>query len=217
MSAVALNVTAENASAPGFVQVAGMGQLVPAGNSNLNITHVGQTIPNMVIVPVVDGKIDIFTDGGTNFIVDVFGWFSSATEPVSTSGLFIPMTPERVLDTRPRSPINHGSSLFNGIETGKPGPNVHHVWLNFQGLPYDGVSAVITNVTATDATAPGYVQVAALGSLVPGTSSNLNLERASQTTPNLVIMPTTSRWASSDIYTDNGTHLIADISGFFTR
>jgi hypothetical protein len=30
-------------------------------------------------------------------------------------------------------------------------------------------------------------------------------------------MPTTSRWASSDIYTDNGTHLIADISGFFNK
>jgi hypothetical protein len=127
------------------------------------------------------------------------------------------MTPERVLDTRPRSSINYGASLFNGIDTGKPGPQVHNMLLGFQGLPYDGVSAVITNITATDATAPGYVQVAARGSLVPGTSSNLNLERAGQTIPNLVIMPTTSGFTDSEIYTDNGTHLIVDISGFFTR
>jgi hypothetical protein len=36
----------------------------------------GQTVPNLVIVRVVDGKVSIFNNvGSTNVIADVQGWF----------------------------------------------------------------------------------------------------------------------------------------------
>jgi hypothetical protein len=56
------------------------------------------------------------------------------------------------------------------------------------GVPATGVSAVILNVTATDATQPGFVTAWPAGGGQP-VASNLNVERAGQTIPNLVIVP----------------------------
>jgi hypothetical protein len=215
ISAVALNVTATDATAPGFVQLAPGGQLVPFKSSNLNVTRAGQTIPNMVIVPVKDGKVDIYTEKGTHLLVDVLGWFTSATEPAATTGLFVPMTPERVLDSRPSDAINFDAEILDGNDRGKPAPK-ETVTVKFLGLPKDHVGAVVTNITATAATAAGFVQAAAEGQLSAGKSSNLNVEKAGQTIPNAAIVPTGVDNGIA-LYTDNGTHLITDISGFFTK
>ena len=49
------------------------------------------------------------------------------------------------------------------------------------GLPSSGVSAVVLNVTMTEATAPGFVQVLPSGNTDIGRVSNLNVESAGQT------------------------------------
>jgi hypothetical protein len=62
VSAVVLNVTITEASAVGFVQVFPTGRAVVRASSNLNVEHTGQTIPNLVVVPVSDsGQVSIFT------------------------------------------------------------------------------------------------------------------------------------------------------------
>ncbi len=217
VEAVAINLTATEAAAPGFVQVAPAGQLVPGANSNVNLGKTGQTIPNMVIVPVSrSGEIEIFTQSGTNLIVDVLGWFTSISAATSTSGLYFPVVPERVLDTRPDTAVNFAAERRAGTgETSKPGP-ARAVDIFFDGLPSNQLGAVILNVTATEATAAGFVQGAARSALVPGASSNVNVERAGQTIANAAILPVDQMRAVS-IYTQNGTNLIADISGYFRR
>ena len=78
VGAVAINMTVTQPTAPGAATVWPDGITRP-NTSNLNFVA-GETIPNLVVVPVgSDGKIDLFNGGsGTSqYVGDVFGWFSS--------------------------------------------------------------------------------------------------------------------------------------------
>lgn len=90
---VALNVTVARPSQAGFLTVWPKGQVRPNA-SNLNFTA-GQTVPNMVIVPIgADGQISIINESGsTDVLVDVLGWFP-------TDGSFTGLTPARLVDSR---------------------------------------------------------------------------------------------------------------------
>ena len=152
VSAVVLNVTAADALTPGFVTVWPTGVARPIASS-LNVTAMGQNIANLVIVPIgTSGRISLFAQGGTHLLADVEGWFGDQSQPVSASGLFEPLDPARVLDTR----------LAVGIPTTTAVPALQsiavHV-LGTGGVPTVNVSAVVLNMTAADATAPGFVTV----------------------------------------------------------
>ena len=76
VAAVALNITATAPTQAGYITAYANGGTQPTA-SNLNFTA-GQTIPNLVIVPVgADGRIRLFNgSGGTvNLIADVAGYF----------------------------------------------------------------------------------------------------------------------------------------------
>jgi hypothetical protein len=77
--AVALNVTATNPTSNSYLTVWPTGAGQPLA-SNLNFGS-GQTVPNMVIVPVgADGQISIYNNAGrVDVIVDVLGWFPTGT------------------------------------------------------------------------------------------------------------------------------------------
>ena len=205
VSAVALNVTATGAPAAGFVQVMPSAGSTPAGSSsNLNVVA-RQTVANLVIVPVGDsGAVDVYSSGGTHVLADVAGWFSDAGGAPSSTGLFVPVTPERLLDTR-KAPLT------------KPGDGAQvPVSPRGQaGIPADGVSAVVLNVTATSPVAGGFVQVLPTGQGTVGASSNLNLERVGQTVANAAIA-TLGDGGGVTLYTLRSAHLLADVAGWFT-
>jgi hypothetical protein len=204
ISAAVLNVTATEATAEGFVQVAPGGALNPGASSNLN-PLAGQTVPNLVIVPVAsDGSVSLYTQSGTHLIVDVMGYFTSAAAPADSSGLFVPLRPERVADSRPASRVDGGFFRGGAGET----MNIY-----FGGLPFFQLGSVMLNVTATESARAGFVQVGP--NVEPGKHSNLNVERAGQTIPNAVLVPLTAA-NDLDFYTQNGTQIIADIFGWFT-
>ena len=208
VAAVVLNVTATEASAPGFVQVAPAGALVAGTSSNLNLERIGQTIPNQVIVPIgVGGGIEIFTQSGTHLIVDAAAYITSPSAPTSLSGLFVPVTPGRVLDTRPGT-----TTGYTGPTPG-PGVTVRVDTNNKAGIPPAGVGALATNVTITEAAAAGFVQAAATGTLQAGTSSVLNADRAGQTIANSAIIPLSD--GRFDLYTQSGGHLLTDVFGWY--
>ncbi|MFF7182869.1 hypothetical protein [Streptomyces sp. NPDC008121] len=74
-TALAMNVTATNPTASGFVSVYPYGTQRTSA-SNLNFTA-GQTIPNLVVVPVKDGKITFYNHAGTvDLIADVAGYYT---------------------------------------------------------------------------------------------------------------------------------------------
>jgi hypothetical protein len=81
------------------------------------------------------------------------------------------------------------------------------------GVP-PGAHAVVFNVTATEAVAPGFVQVLPTDG-VAGSTSTLNVQRAGQTIPNAALA---SLGALGDlsVFSQSGTHLLLDVFGYVT-
>ncbi len=203
-SAVVLNVTATEADRPGFVQVGAAGATPPGAWSNLNVASAGQTIANFVIAPLsADGALEWYAQPGTHLVVDVAGWFTGAAAAPARAGLFVPLEPTRVLDTR------------SGLRPGAGG-SVRAAARRHPGIPAAAsVAAVAANLTITEAAAAGFVQAAAAGMLVAGASSAINAERAGQTIANAALVPV-SAGAEWDLHVQSGGHLVADVTGWFS-
>jgi GH25 family lysozyme M1 (1,4-beta-N-acetylmuramidase) len=75
VTAVVLNVTVTAPTTAGYLTVYPDGHTQPTA-SNLNFTA-GQTIPNLVTVPVINGKVDFFngSSGSVHLIADLAGYF----------------------------------------------------------------------------------------------------------------------------------------------
>ena len=196
IGAVAMNLTATAATDRGFVSIWPSGSPRPTVSS-LNLERQGQTLPNLVIVPVgANGRVSIYTQSGTHLVADLLAWFPAR-------GALKTLLPQRILDTRP----GIGQVGYAGD---KPGANatVRLQVAGRAGLPTTGVAAAVVNVTITEATAPGFVAVHPSGVQRPF-SSNLNATTG-QTIQNLVIVPVGDDGAVN-LYTMSGGHLIADL------
>ncbi|MGW7306435.1 hypothetical protein ACWGI1_12760 [Streptomyces sp. NPDC054835] len=192
-TAVVMNVTATNPTATSFVSVHPYGTPRTAA-SNLNFTA-GQTVPNLVVVPVKDGKVTFYNKSGTvDLVADVAGYFKK-----DTGSVFTGMQPKRLMDTRDGT----------GVIKGKVGAG-RTVSLSV-GVKY---TAVVLNVTVTHPTAAGFVSVYPAWTTRTA-ASNLNFT-AGQTVPNLVVVPV--KEGKVTFYNHAGTvDLIADIAGYYTR
>jgi hypothetical protein len=132
----------------------------------------------------------------------------AATTPGST---YFPLAPTRVLDTRdgtgaPAGPLGPGAALDLTV-------------VGTRGVPASGVTAVVLNVTATDATAQhSYLTVHPAGSIRP-VASNLNFS-AGTTSTNLVTVavPTAGDKAGKvTIYNNVGSvSVVADLNGWYS-
>jgi len=200
VTAVALNVTVTAPTSPGVLTVYPDGQPRPTA-SNLNYVA-GQTVPNQVIVPVVNGTVDFFNNspGTVHIVADVAGYFSHD----ATAGTYTPVAPLRVLDTR----------AAIGIGTTTPLASGQTMTLQVAGLPGSGVTAVVLNVTVTQPSSPGVLTV------YPDDprplASNLNWV-AGQTVPNLVIVPAVNGTVKIFNNSPGTVHVVADLAGFFTQ
>lgn len=203
VSAVVLNVTATNSQGPGFVTVSPTGAPRPL-TSNLNLTGPGQTIPNLVTVPVGDdGKVSFYSLSGVDLLADVAGYFVEADS--ATAGRFVPLEPTRVFDTRetpaPNGPVG-------------PDASIRIPFAGEAGIPSTGADAVVLNVTGVNVGGPSFVTVSPGGATRPE-ASNLNLMFPGDVAPNLVIVPLGDD-GSLEFYSLSGDHVIADVFGYFT-
>jgi hypothetical protein len=198
VTAVVMNVTAVKPSTSGYVTVYPDGKPVPAV-SNLNFTT-GETIPNLVIVPVIDGTVDLRNASGTvDLVADVTGWFSPAGSTFTSSG------PVRLLDTR--------SGLGARIGTVGPGGIVSLQVGGVDGVPSSGVTAVLLNVTVTGPTAGSYLTVYPHGRPLPAVS-NLNFTTG-ETISNLVVVPVVDGRVTFANHAGD-VHVVADLNGYFS-
>ena len=74
-SAVALNLTATNSFAAGYVSAWPAGQPRP-DTSSLNLNRGGQTVAGHVVMRLGEPGIGLYSYGGTDLIADAFGWFT---------------------------------------------------------------------------------------------------------------------------------------------
>jgi hypothetical protein len=131
---------------------------------------------------------------------------AAAQAAADVGAVYVPVGPVRVLDTRngtgaPQAPVGPGGTISLQVE-------------GVAGVPASGVTAVVLNVTATDATASSYVTVYPDGTTRP-TASNLNFT-AGETIPNLVTVPVGADGAV-DFYNHSGSvDLVADLEGYYT-
>ncbi|MEV8098298.1 hypothetical protein [Kitasatospora sp. NPDC085879] len=200
--AVVMNVTAINPTADGFVTVHPDGTARP-GTSNLNF-RAGQTVPNLVTVPVSNGYVDFYNlRGTTDIAADLAGYYTD--DPAVPGSSFQPLSPARLLDTRTstddraKAPIHAGATLR--LQVAGRG-----------GVPA-GATGVVMNVTATGSSSGGYLTVFPHGTPRPATS-NLNFV-AGQTVPNLVTVPLGAD-GSVDLYNFLGdVDAVADVFGYY--
>jgi hypothetical protein len=206
VSAVVLNLTLTEATAAGWA-AAFPGATAWTGTSNLNAQRAGQTVPNLVIVPVgANGMVNLLTMAGGHLVADVAGYFTDASAPVTSSGLFVSQQPNRLADTRPGS-YSSGGAAKGAIPSNGSIP----VNATFAGIPA-GAGAALLNVTNTENRSPGFVTV------YPAEPrpfvSNLNMEAANQTVPNAVVATLSN--GAFRVYSQPGSHVVIDTSGYFT-
>ena len=206
ISAVSVNITMADSSGVGY------GTVWPCGVdrpfvSNANVTA-GATVANSVIAPVSpQGTVCFYSSVGTDFIVDLAGWFRAGE-----SETFVAMSPKRHVDTRtgiggrttPLSPdkpyVFRAAGLAGTRADGTP-----------DAVPTDAL-AVALNVTADASRGNGYITVWPCSSDRP-LASNVNLDPGSAV-GNGVIAPLGDD-GTVCLYSNTRTELIVDLAGYF--
>ncbi|MEU6865275.1 hypothetical protein ABZ924_18690 [Streptomyces sp. NPDC046876] len=202
VTAVVLNLTVTNATSGGHITAYPNGSDRPT-TSNVNFAP-GQTVPNLVIVPVKNGYVDLYNGGweSVDLIADVTGYFTK-----SASSGYTPLTPQRLVDTR----IGQGTSKGQ-----VPGYGTFTTQVAGTGYVSPGATAVALNVTVTNPKSDGHLTVFPSGQSAP-TASNLNFTTG-QTVANSVIVPV---GPDGKISVRNGawnpTDVIVDVVGYYSK
>jgi len=200
--AAALKVTVTDSAASGFWTVFPTGDQRPTA-SNLNVVGSGSTIANQVLARLAGGSISVFSQTGGHLVIDIVGWFTGPSTAATDVGLFVPVAPARLLDSR-QPPLGAMPGHNRTAEVPVAG--------RF-GLPASGIAAVVVNATVTETAAPGFFALWPARTYRPNASS-LNASQAGQTIADHVITPVST--AGFGFYTQNGAHLVVDISGWYT-
>lgn len=192
-TALVLNVTVPNATADGFVTV-WQGSGSKPTTSTVNFTK-GQTVANQAVVPY-NGEFRLYNSAGTNKpIIDLVGYYVDDL-PGAAGSIYVPMTPDRVFDTR--------ASHF------PVGPNTS--FATQFGVPAT-TNAVQLNVTGLNATANTFITVFPRGQIRPNTSS---LNVSPHNTVTNAVTATMGTDGVVNFYNHVGTvDIVADEFGFF--
>lgn len=202
VAAVVVNVTATGSPADGYVTAYPDG--APPDASTLNLTA-GSTHANTAVVPLgADGRIRLFTSAGAHLIVDLIGYVTDATSPAKATGLFVPLSPARVVDSRTtQRPLVSG--IAQRLRLAGSG-----------GVPAgEAAGAVSYNATVTGTSGPdGYVQLSPTGQTGSGEFSSVNWTSSGDTIANGGLVKL-GAGGQIDARSYQTTHLILDINGYW--
>ena len=154
-----------------------------------------------------NGQVSLYNQSGsTDLVVDIDGWYDTGGASAA-GGTLHPVNPQRVLDTR------DGTGLPGHVAAPMgPGSTVHLPVTTLASLPA-GATAVVLNLTSTNATSSSFITAWADGTAQP-LASSLNPE-AGQVDSNLVVVPI---GANGDVNLLNALgrlDLIGDLAGWF--
>jgi hypothetical protein len=201
VSAVVLNLTVVAPTSNGSVVAYESGTARPSAVSVYY--RKGQTISGMTVAAVdATNHVNIYSSAYTQLVAVVDGYFSTPAT-ASAHGLFNPVTPARLLDTRlaPNRPLGPHGALSVPV-TG------------VAGVPATGVSAVLVNTKAVGPSTGGYLSTYPSGKARP-TYSTLQFATG-QTVANRAIV-SVGTGGKIAVYNNTGTTNVAvDITGYFT-
>ncbi|MHB8262576.1 MAG: IPT/TIG domain-containing protein [Acidimicrobiales bacterium] len=214
VTSVTLNVTATKATAASYLTFYPASSARPS-SSNLNFPA-GKTVSNLATVELSSqGALDVYNNAGTvDVIVDVQGYYS--TSSAQGAGLYNPLSPARICDTRSGNPSGLEGTTLSQCEgiAPSPGTDLTIQVAGLGGVPSSGAAAAVLNVTAVGAAAAGYLTVYPAGGHVP-LASNVNYS-ARAVVANRVTVPLSTSGQVS-IFSYEGTpNIIVDVSGWFS-
>lgn len=204
-TAVVVNVTAANATAPSFLTVYPAGNTTPlASNLNFGAQMPNQAIANRVTVGVGSGgQIDVYNHAGTvNVDVDVDGYYTGSG---GTGSTFVAIQPVRLTDTR--SNMNGTPIAASSSETFS---------LTNSSIP-STAAAVAANFTVIPGDMPGYLTVYPTSDSTVPVASDVNwTANESPAVPNYTIADTAGT-GSVDAFNSHGAtiNLVIDAFGYF--
>ena len=198
VTAVALNVTVDQPTGTGFLTVWPAGEPRPTASTHNFVPTL--TVANLVLAKVgAGGKVSIYNSAGeTQVVADVVGYFSA------TGGLFVPVTPRRLVDTRdgtgsPVAAVAAPTARTLAMTTGDPVPSA--------------ARAVVVNVTSVDSSTRSFVTVWPSGSGMP-LASTLN-PRPGVAVPNLAYLKL-GNGGGLDAFSNASTNVVVDVFGYVT-
>lgn len=199
-TAVTLSVTVTDTSELTYLRVQPTGSVVTSSNIAVNA---GQTITNLVTVPVGPGGSITFTTnrGSVNVVADAVGYYDHDT---NNGARFHTVSPRRVLDSRTG---NGGYATPWAAGTSRT--------ITLDGAVPSGaaIAGLVTNLTATDTTSMSYLTLYASAPR-PGTSNLL-------VAPGQTIAVAANTGVASDgtvsLFNQLGqANLVLDVSGYFS-
>lgn len=192
--ALMVNVTSVHERAPGHLSVRPAGS-EPTDTSILNPDGSGHAVAGSTIVAVSEHGFVIDSFRGGDVVVDLLGWFTGPNARDHTDGLYVPVEPARILDTRTSSDRIHAGGTIE------------------LASPVADAAAIVANVTAVRPDRAGFVTAYPAGTTVPGTST-VNPSSWNHTVANLAITQVSVRGLAYRSFA--GTDLIVDMTGWFT-
>lgn len=207
VAAVAVNLTVTNVTAPSYLTVWPSDQPRPAASS-MTITP-GQNTAELVMAKVAaDGTISIYNPNGrTDVIADVSGWFATGS-----GSTFQPLTPARILDTRPG--VNAGSC----VGTCQTIPSGGALTVNVAGqggVPVKGANAVAVNVTVVNGPNYGFLTLWPTDAARPN-AAQLNYAPG-QTVANSAIVKMAADGTVSIYALAGPVDILMDVHGYYTQ
>ncbi|WP_406078016.1 hypothetical protein [Micromonospora sp. NBC_00858] len=200
-TAAVLNVTVTAPTTSGVLTVHPYGTAVPVA-SNLNFVA-GQTIPNLVMVPVVNGKVAIqnVSSGRTHVVADLAGWFGGGATDV-----FVPFGPTRIYDTRRGEGVPLGPYGWGALAVPFLDPR------GDKSAPQP--TALVANLTVTAPTKAGVLTAHPNGPDQP-TASNVNYVAGETATNHAIVGVGEYGLVVLFNNTSGSTHVIVDQAGYF--
>jgi hypothetical protein len=199
--AVMVNVTTTATTGPDFFTAYPAGGPRPDA-SVLNVDAAMQTRAATSIVPISESGFDVYTRNGNHVIVDITGYVTGPSAPESGEGLFVAITPTRLVDTRRAAGPGGGPRLWD------------HGTREFDTSDVTGGSAgaIAANIVAINTEDRGYLVAYPSGTDRPATSS-LNYDAAQKTIANHAALAVSARGIA--VHALEATHLVVDITGWF--
>ena len=137
--------------------------------STLNF-RAGEVIANQAVVPLDAGALFVYSYTDAHLIIDVNGYVAP-----SASTRFVPIDPQRLVDSRSTVPLEPGVVIRVGAAGGtSPAPS--------------DAEAVALNLTAVDSTGDGWIRAFPCDAAEPGVS-NVNVRRGGVRANSVIVPP----------------------------
>jgi hypothetical protein len=197
-SAAALNVTAVDPCAAGFLTVYPCDGSPPLASSVNYGAH--DTRPNLAVARLsAGGRVCIYSMVQTDVVVDLMGWFTPDGGDTAVAA-----RPSRLLDTRAGTPVVAGGTIGLAVT----GP----------GLAPPTATGAMLNVTAADGTAAGFVTVwpaAADGTCDPSGRPGTSNVNVVGTAPVANLVMVRIGGGRVCLYSFSRSDLVVDLDGWF--